>query len=165
MREISGSGWKRRGSSIVFDREELGPLIAGGCMISLREALSWMKKWPSDTPGSKKTVLVSGLEAALEIVSKKDAEDFLGLRIRPFIQEFQACWDQIGLIFGFSTPVHAFRETSSDEDVVWTRRDRKKIELSRCMWNGSSTLNLARIVRQDAQKNNVTAGYHVPRIS
>ena len=38
MREMSSSSWLRRGSSIVFDRQTLGPLIGGGALVSLREA-------------------------------------------------------------------------------------------------------------------------------
>jgi hypothetical protein len=38
MREMSSSSWLRRGSSIVFDHSTLGPLIAGGALVSLRKA-------------------------------------------------------------------------------------------------------------------------------
>lgn len=38
MREMSSSSWLRRGSSIVFDHYTLGPLIAGGALVSLRKA-------------------------------------------------------------------------------------------------------------------------------
>lgn len=48
---MSSSSWLRRGSSTVFDRHTLGPLIGSGALVSLREALRWMKGWPSDPPG------------------------------------------------------------------------------------------------------------------
>lgn len=48
---MSSSSWLRRGSSTVFDRHTLGPLIGSGTLVSLREALRWMNGWPSDPPG------------------------------------------------------------------------------------------------------------------
>jgi hypothetical protein len=165
MREISSTGWKRRGSSIVFDRVTLGPLITSGCMVSLREALGWINKWPANPPCLERTLLVCGIETSIDILSPQEVEEFLRGKIRPFIQEFQSRWDQCGLVFGFSSSEHSFRETAADEDVTWLRHDRKKIFLSRWMWNGSSTLNLARIVRFDEKKNPTIVGYHVPRIS
>jgi hypothetical protein len=68
-------------------------------------------------------------------------------------------------VFGFTSSTHSFHETAIDEDVTWTRHDRSVIALSRWMWNGSSTLNIARIIRNDRERNVITVGYHVPRIS
>jgi hypothetical protein len=165
MHELSSSSWTRRGSSIVFDRDALAPFIAGGSMVPLRDALAWMQKWPTDPPNNQRTVLVSGLETCIDVVTPEEAEQFLRSRIRPYIQEFQARWDQVGLLFGFTSSPHCFSETAAEEEVQWIRGDHQKIALSRWMWNGSSTLNMARIVRQDLQKSTFTVGYHVPRIS
>ena len=52
MRDISSSAWHRRGSSIVYHRNLLVPLIASGAMVSLREALAWVKNWPLEPPKS-----------------------------------------------------------------------------------------------------------------
>lgn len=166
MREISTvKTWQHRGSSIVFDRSTLGPLITSGAMVSLRDALSWMTKWPASPPASARTLLICGLETCVDILPPEDVEQFLRAKIRPFIQEFQARWDQCGLVFGFSSCEHSFKETATEEDVTWVRHDRKLIDLSRWVWNGSSTLNLARIIRTDEKQNVSVVGYHVPRIS
>ena len=166
MREMSANSWLRRGSSIVFDKTSLGPLRSGGSMISLREALSWMRSWPSGPPGNQATVLVSGLETCVEVFSPWDAEDFLRTRIKPFVQEFQGRWDQHGLIFGFGVSEKSFVVTPSDEEVLFLRRDRKKVRLSYALWDGSSTLNVARLLRDEGQETKpITIGYHVPRIS
>lgn len=60
MREMSSSSWLRRGSSIVFDHYTLGPLIAGGALVSLRKAIGWMNSWPAKPVGRGQTVLVGG---------------------------------------------------------------------------------------------------------
>lgn len=166
MREMSSSAWLRRGSSIVFDKHSLGPLITDGCLVSLREALSWMKSWPAQPPDDRQTVLVGGLETCLEVFSPEDAEAFLRNRIKPFVLEFQSRWDQRGLVFGFGTPEKSFEVTASQEEVLFLRRDRKRVRLSYSLWDGSATMNVTRLVRDDGQTGKrVTLGYYVPRIS
>jgi hypothetical protein len=50
MDSISTDVWKRRGSSIVFHQESLGPLIADDALISLRQVLGWIGSVPSVPP-------------------------------------------------------------------------------------------------------------------
>lgn len=166
MRDMSSSAWLRRGSSIVFDKQSLGPLITDGCLVSLREALSWVKSWPEDQPDDRHTVLVGGLETCLEVLSPEDAEAFLRTRIKPFVLEFQSRWDQRGLVFGFGTSEKSFEITATHEEVLFLRRDRKQVRLSYSLWDGSATMNVTRLVRNDSQTGKkVTIGYYVPRIS
>jgi len=166
MREMSSSAWLRRGSSIVFDKHSLGPLITDSCLVSLREALSWMRSWPAQPPSDRQTVLIGGLETCLEVLSPKDAEAFLRSRIKPFILEFQWRWDQRGLVFGFGKPAEAFVVTPSDEEVLFIRQDQQRVRLSYSLWDGSATMNVTRLFRIDGQTGRqITIGYHVPRVS
>ena len=166
MLEMSSTSWLRRGSSVVFDKQSLGPLIAGGCMVSLRQAFSWLSAWPSGPPCDADTVLVCGLETCLEVLSSDDAERFLQSRVKPFILEFQSRWDQRGLVFGFGTPERSFEVTPADEEVRFRTRGSEPIRLSQALWDGSATLNVTRLVRSDSQGGGqVTVGFHVPRIS
>lgn len=166
MREMSSTGWLRRGSSIVFDKQSLGPLISHGSLVPLRQALEWMKDWPTDPPSGSRTVLVSGLEAFLEVLSLGEAESFLRERIKPFILAMQEHWDQVGLVFGFGTSARAFEMTTMEEEIVFLRRGGERVRLSQFMWDGSSMLNLTRLIRVGDQSGNpTTIGYHVPRIS
>lgn len=164
MWDMSSSAWLRRGSSIVFDRATLGPLIGGGAIVSIREALGWMNAWPFEPPGKGRTVLVCGIEAFLEVMESVEVENFLKNRVKPFVQEFQAHWDQRGLVFGFGTHEKSFELTASDEEVLFIRRDGERIRLSYSLWDGSATMNMARLVR-DEQENRITVGYYVARIS
>lgn len=164
MRDMSSSAWLRRGSSIVFDRLTLGPLIGGGALVSTREALRWMNAWPSQPPGSGQTVLVCGMETLLEVMEPAEAQNFLKSRVKPFVQEFQARWDQRGLVFGFGTHETSFEITPSDEEVLFIRRDRQRVRLSYSLWDGSATMNVARLIR-DEQGKSITVGYYVARIS
>lgn len=164
MRNMSSSAWLRRGSSIVFDRFTLGPLIGGGALVSMREALKWMNAWPAEPPGNGQTVLVCGMETMLDLLEPARAESFLKTRVKPLVQEFQSRWDQRGLVFGFGTHDSSFEVTASDEEVVFVRRDGERVRLSYSLWDGSATMNVARLIR-DEQGNGITAGYYVARIS
>lgn len=166
MREMSATGWLRRGSSIVFDKETLGPLLNEGALISIREALGWMNKWPDSLPSGGRTALVGGLETILEVLSVEEAEKFLRERVKPFILEFQARWDNCGLVFGFGTHERSFAVTSSDEEVIFKRGNRDHIKLSYHLWDGSATLDVTRLIRESEDGGKAsTVGYHVPRIS
>ena len=118
MQEMTATTWKRRGSSIVFSGELLGQLISEAAMISVRDTVSWMKSWPKSVPDNAQTVLVSGLEAVIEVMSQRDAEEFLQVKIKPFIYEFQSRWDSIGLVFGFGCGPGKFR-LGTFEDILF----------------------------------------------
>lgn len=164
MRDMSSSAWLRRGSSIVFDRHTLGPLIGGKTLVSLREALGWMNGWPTDPPGNGQTVLVCGIETFLDVMDPAEVREFLKDRVNPFVQEFQARWDQRGLVFGFGTHERSFELTAFEEEVLFIRRDGERVRLSYSLWDGSATMNVARLIREE-QGRSMTVGYYVARIS
>lgn len=166
MEKISSSVWQRKGSCVVFDKSSLGGLISGGAVISLREVLSWSKGIAATPPFDGRTILVSGLETILETVEPQDAEDFLTRRIRPLLISLQSQWTDCGVVFGFSSHAKAFEETSFDEEVLFRRRDRKIVRLSRGLWDGSTALNMRRIVREGNKPGEeIIVGYYVARIS
>ena len=165
MDTISNSVWQRKGSSIVLDQDSLGEFIARGAMVSLRQALSWGKVLPSTPPVEGRTILISGLETMMETMKPDEAETFLIQRVRPLIIDIQNRWTDCGLVFGFSSHAKAFEETALEEEVIFRRRDRKKVRLSEGLWDGSATVNMKRIKRTDESGNEVLVGYYVARIS
>ncbi len=164
MQDMSSNTWHRRGSSIVFDRVALGPLIGEGTLVSLREALGWMSTWPDVSPENGSTVLVCGIETLLDVMQPAEAESFLKTRVKPFVQEFQGHWDQCGLVFGFGIHEKSFELTASGQEVFFIRRDGRRLRLSYSLWDGSATMNVTRLIR-DEQGTSVTIGYYVARIS
>ncbi|WP_309741081.1 hypothetical protein [Methanococcoides alaskense] len=135
-------------------------------MISLREVLSWKNAIPSEPPIPKKTILISGLETVIETMSQIEADEFLSRRIRPLLIQIQNSWTDCGIVFGFSSHKKAFSEVSLDEEVHFHRRDKKTIRLSEGLWDGSATMNMKRITRDDAENGKeITVGYYVARIS
>jgi hypothetical protein len=67
-------------------------------------------------------------------------------------------------VFGFGTHERSFELTASDEEVLFIRRDGERVRLSYSLWDGSATMNVARLIR-DEQGKSITVGYYVARIS
>ena len=165
MQDMTASTWLRRGSSVVFHQDLLGPLISAGCLVSLREALSWMKAWPANPPGNGQTVLVGGLEAALEVMTPDGAEEFLRSQIKAFIHEVQSQWDQRGLVFGFGCSASRFLVDPS-EQVLFAGPGDRVVRLSSGMWNGSATQDMNRlVVRNSSTGRDEPGGFYVRRLS
>ena len=166
MDTISNTVWQRRGSSILFDQESLAPFVKDGAVISLREALSWMRGLPSAPPVEGKTIVVCGLETVIETLPDDEIDDFLVQRIRPLLIELQNRWPGIGIVFGFSSHPKTFEESPMQEEVLFKRRDRIKVRLSEGLWDGSTTVNMKRIVEPEREPGQeVVIGYYVARIS
>jgi len=127
MNTLSSTIWQRKGSSVVFDQNSLGRFISEDAVVSLRKLLSWQKSIPPVPPVEGRTLLVSGLETLIETLPPDEAEVCLSQRIRPLIIEIQNRWTDCGLVFGFSSHAKAFQETSLDEEILFVRRDRKKV--------------------------------------
>jgi hypothetical protein len=166
MESISNSVWQRKGSAVIFDQKNLGPFIANGSVVSLRQALSWSKGLPVNPPMPGRTVLISGLETMIETLEPQEAEDFLIFRIRPLLIHLQNNWTDFGVVFGFTSHAKSFEETSLEEEVLFRRRDRKTVRLSEGLWDGSASVNMKRMVREgDQSGQEVIVGYYVARIS
>jgi hypothetical protein len=166
MDKISNDIWQRRGSSVIFDQKSLAPLITDGAVVSLRQALSWTKCLPAKSPVSGRTILISGLETIIETQEPKETEVFLTHRIRPLLSRIQDQWTECGVVLGFTSHPKTFEETVLEEEVLFRRRDRKKVRLSDGLWDGTATAHMKRIVREGEQRGEeVTIGYYVAHIS
>src|ERR1035437_5092040 len=122
MEPFSANSWKSRGSSVVFDKQLIGPLVNAGALVPLRVALSWIGSWPAVPPVPGHTVLIGGPDTVLEVLPAKDAEEFVQKNIRLLIREFQDRWNECGLVFGFAVPKERFRE-SIQEEVFFVNRN------------------------------------------
>jgi hypothetical protein len=166
METISNTVWQRNGSCIIFDQKSLGPFIADGSVISLRQLLSWTKGQPTNPPVSGKTILISGLETIVETMESQKAFEILSHRVRPILLDIRDRWPNFGIVFGFSSHKNAFRETTLEEELVFHRRDNQQIRLSDGLWDGSARNSMKRIVREGEKPGSeMTIGYYVARIS
>jgi hypothetical protein len=166
MNTISSNMWKKRGSSVVFDPAAIAELLRDGALVSLRTALGWRDLWPTKLPVAKGTVvLIGGLETLVNELPKAEAERFLKERVHAFIREFQERWPGYALVFGLGQSEKAFEVTGSAEEVLLKRVDGDAIRLSTNLWNGSSTMHMCELVREEQGGKTVRLGFYVSHIS
>ena len=168
MKDMDATTWKRKGSSIVWSPELLGPLITDGIAVPLRTALCWMADgFPDDTLDGGNTVLIGGLQTVLETAdSNEEAYDWLRKNIMPLLREAQAHWPRVGIVFGMAGPRNLFHLNEADDFVYFGRsKDKSKnVRISLGMWNGAAIGEGAYRLMTTGQKKEV-GGYHVNHIS
>ena len=167
MEEMTSSSWQRRGSSIVWSPELLGPLITDGEAIPLRTALGWLANdFPDAPPGDRQTVLVGGLQTVLEALSEAEAQyRWLRENVLPLVQGCGDRWERVGLVFGMDGPGGLFRFNEADELVYFGRgSDRLSlVAITRAIWNGAATGSGAYQLIVPGESE--VGGYHVQRVS
>jgi len=167
MEEMTAQSWKRRGCSIVWSPELLGPLITDAEATPLRTALEWGRHGlPELPPGVGRTVLVCGLQTILEIIPDSNAAyAWLRANILPLCRMWSNHWAGVGLVFGMDGPGRLFQLNDSDDLVYFGRGvDRStKICITRAIWNGAATGNGVYILIIETTKE--TGGFHVVRVS
>jgi hypothetical protein len=165
MRQISSDSWRYQGSSVIFNNVVLNNLVS--VQVSLRTALSWSQNIPENP--CAKTILITGLETALETLDITEAEHFLSHRIQPLLRKIQRTWTNAGIVLGFATPVEAFELSPREESVLLRRFDKNKINISNSLWDGSAPNNMVQIMDETQNIGGVSGtkliGYHVSRIS
>jgi hypothetical protein len=167
MQDMTGSSWKRRGCSIVWSPELLGPLITEGEAVPLRVVLGWLKlRFPESPPGDRKTILVGGLQTVLYTLSDPSSRyDWLRRHVLPLNRDCASHWGSVGLVFGMDGPASMFTLNNADDLVYFGKGTdlTKKIAITRALWNGAATGTGA--YRLIVPGTNEAGGYHVQRIS
>jgi hypothetical protein len=165
MRILTTDAWRRMGSTLLFDAEEIQHLLNEEAMVSLRTFLSWDKNIPENPPVQGQTLLICGLETVMDTLPANEAQEFLSRKIRPLVKKLQSDWTNTGLVFGFSQGMQVFQESNGIvEEVLFRRNDGTNVRISTGLWNGTAEQNMHRIEKRiEGQK--VAAGYYVAHIS
>jgi len=115
-------------------------------------------------PGTQRTILVSGLEACLEVMKPQEAEDFLRSKIKELILEFQSHWDA-GLVFGFGCSANHFRVDTFDA-VLFKCPGGQEVKLSDGLWNGAARHDMCKLMVTNSQTDRQElGGFYVRRLS
>jgi len=146
MQEMTSSTWKRTGSSIIWHPDLLADLVRDTEPTPLRTLIGWLRAgFPETTPHGKRTVLVGGLQTAVETMMQihtPDAvSDWLRQNALAAVRAWKMHWPDVGLVFVMDGPVTLFEFNEGDEIVYFGRgRDRaKKVKLSQAIWNGAAS--------------------------
>src|SRR5688500_8034795 len=104
MHEMTASTWKRGGSSMIWHPTLLAELVRDIEPVSLRTLIGWLHDgFPENTPGGKKTVLVGGLQTAVETMMQTktpaDVEDWLKQHAMASVRAWKGHWPHVGLVF------------------------------------------------------------------
>lgn len=166
MEEMTSSVWKWKGSSIVWSRELLGPIILNTEATPLREVLKWLRSgFPQSPPGNSKTVLVGGLQTVLETMPDAEtATDWLRANIRPLCRE-AGRQSAVALVFAMDGPGRLFTHNEADDLVYYGRGSdkSKQVLLTRAIWNGAATGKGAyKLIAEEAKE---VGGYYVQHVS
>lgn len=137
MQQMTSEAWKRTGSSIIWMPELLSPLIATGQAVSLREAFDWLNEWPTKTPGGLPTVLIGGLQAALEVLGRERGFELLRKQVMDLLRQAQGNWPEVGVVFGMTGPGNIFRIDEETNFVLMRLPGGDEVELTRGLWNGA----------------------------
>jgi len=161
------------GISILWDAVALNELCSTESVRSLRELLRLFESgWPEDGLNliSKRTLVISGLEAAMDTLNPDEAVEWLEQKVYPAIRDFQ---DKVAdgggeaaLIFWFADPrrlVYSAADNSHHWHCAGQHRA-KSIPIGRCIWNGAES-SVRMIVASGVDSKERNIGLFLRRIS
>src|SRR5947209_3637308 len=100
MNEISTRIWQEHGTSLVWDADlaHAAAQRPTGCTVPVREALAWADSMPVEPPHEVRAVVVTGLQAALDVLGEAEAVSELQ-RLRRLVREQSRHWPEAAMIF------------------------------------------------------------------
>jgi len=121
MRQLLDTVWQRRGASWVWDEEARNQICAASEVWSLRQFLRAVGNWPDDLPSNGgKTLVVAGLDGSLDLLTRADAEAWLGDAIKPAILSFQDEYEgDAALAFWLPGGQNRIRAQAATDEVSW----------------------------------------------
>ena len=168
-----GSGWMRRGFSLLWDSASLSKVVEPSRVVSLREFFAIARSWPEELPGADGDALVvAGVEGCLDALGAVEGtiwlETDLKLSILAFQDEYQG---QAALVLWLPSGRRRVTMAPATEEYVWKNAAPRTVPLlpfGRCLWAGADS-DAARIIISDAPDPDLEGpawvGLHHPRIS
>ncbi len=166
MSDVSGDLWLRFGTSVVWDANALLLAASRGMTVSLREALAWADAIPDEPPEGVRTVVVTGLQTAVEVLRPEEVVMVLH-RVQRLVRAHSRAWGEAAVIFAAEDRTR-FRVNSSSGALLLKLPSSSEIEFGAALWGGAAT-EASRIVEQrtDAKGREMTVelGYWLRRVS
>jgi len=165
--------WMRRGFTLLWGAETLTHVAQPSQVVSLRQFFAMANAWPEELPASDgNTLVVSGFEGCLDILSKEDAEQWIENDLKEVILSFQDEYEgQAGLIFWVPSGRNRIFMTGAREEYYWkhsTSGTGRELHIGRLLWSGAEK-ELERLLSSKdsgADYDGKTwVGLHHPRIS
>jgi hypothetical protein len=139
MRQLRDTTWQRRGTSWIWDAVARDKVGSASEVWSLRQFLQAKGSWPEGLPSNdNQTLVVGGLEGALDVLSPTDAENWLGKAIKGAILSFQEFYDgEASLIFWIPSGRERLDINLATDDVSWCcahPHQDQRIDFGRILW-------------------------------
>ena len=165
--------WMSCGVSVLWDPEALNEICAPESVRSLREFMRLhQRSWPEDALNlvNNRTLVIAGLEAAMDTLNPQQAVEWLEQNIYPAIRDFQDNvadgGGEAALIFWFADANRIWHR-AADNTNHWHcsgEHRQKSIPLGRCIWNGAeSSVRKVACVGSDKKPRHI--GLFLRRIS
>ncbi len=172
-RDLHDNTWITCGTSLLWDAAALKQICSFDSVRSLRELLRLHQAgWPDDSLKliNNRTLVVAGLEAAMDTLAPDVAVQWLEKTVYQAISDFQRDvadgGREAGLLFWLADPKRVFPK-ASEETYHWHcagEHAKKSIPIGRCLWNGAEG-SARRIITIGPDKKEVWSGLFHPRIS
>ena len=168
-----GSGWMRRGFSLLWGTDALFSVTTPQDVVSLRAFFAMARSWPEELPGADGDALVvAGVEGCLDALCADDGCTWLETDLKPLILAFQDEYQgQAALMLWLPLGRRRITMVSATEEYSWKNaasRTAPALPIGRCLWAGAHS-DAARIVvsdRPDADPDgDAWVGLYHPRIS
>jgi hypothetical protein len=168
MHDLSTDMWLRLGTGLIWDAQAQHVAARAGRTVSLRAALHWAGMMPDDTPGGVRTILVTGLQMMLDVLSPTEADPVLA-RVRMLIRRKSDRWPECALLFAMPDAKRLQLDPAT-QAIMWTfpGHDKPDIDIGARLWSGAAR-DASRIVetRPDAKGKlaSVPVGFWLRRVS
>ena len=121
MKQLRDTVWQRQGTSWIWDAEALSQVCVVSEVWSLRQLLQAVGHWPEDLPSNdNKTLVVAGLDGALDLLTPVDAEEWLDSAIKQAILSFQSYYEgEASLVFWLPSGKGRITTNSATDAISW----------------------------------------------
>ncbi|MHB8523254.1 MAG: 5'-nucleotidase [Limisphaerales bacterium] len=171
--DLHDNSWMRGGTSLLWDADALKGICPAESVRSLRELLRlYQSGWPEGALKliNERTLVVAGLEAAMDTFAPEQAVEWLEKTVYPAILDFQEevadGGREAALIFWLADSKRVFPK-ASENTYHWHcsgEHRQESIPIGRCIWNGAEG-SVRRIITLNKEKKEVHVGLFHPRIS
>ncbi len=171
--DLHDNSWMRGGTSLLWDADALKRICPAESVRSLRELLQlYQSGWPEDALKlvNGRTLVVAGLEAAMDTFAAEQAVEWLEKTVYPAILDFQEevadGGREAALIFWLADGKRVIPKASENTYHWYCSGEHRKesIPIGRCIWNGAEG-SVRRIITLDSEKMENHVGLFQQRIS
>ena len=165
MRELSDTVWQRRGVSWIWNVEAFATVANSNDIVSFQRYMRVSHNGFEDFSNIEETLVVSGLDASLDVLEPESINDWLQFDVKKSILLFQDIFtNEASLIFWIPLGHNRLKIETATDNVYWKcapPHNKVQIEFGRLLW-GDSNGNPQKIKFGDTDE---IAGLYHPRIT